>query len=56
MSDKLALALILNRNNKATITNNRNLTLLDIDKLISFHKPSFKHTNQRINQLKKAID
>ncbi len=36
-SDKLALALILTRAEKGTVSKNRDLTLLDVDKVISFN-------------------
>ncbi len=46
-SDKLALALILTRSDKATISKNRDLTLLDVDKLISIKNKSLKPGDMR---------
>lgn len=55
-SEKLALTLILSRQRKATITKNRALTLLDIDKMISFQSQSIKEGDQRMQQLKNALN
>lgn len=40
--DRLALALIMTRADKPTITKNRELSLVDVDKIVSIKNKSFK--------------
>lgn len=40
--DKIALALIMTRVDKPTLTKNRELSLVDVDKMISIKNKSFK--------------
>jgi hypothetical protein len=54
--DRLALALIMTRADKPTITKNRELSLVDVDKMISIKNKSFKEGDQRIQNMRMAVD
>lgn len=47
-NDKLALALILGRGFKPTVSRNRELSLLDVDKMISFRHKSIGNGDNRL--------
>jgi len=55
-NDKLALALILGRGFKPTLSKNRDLNFLDIDKMISFKHKSLGNGDNRIENMKMAAD
>ena len=55
-NDKLALALILSRGFRPTISKNRDLALLDIDKMISLKYNSLKEDGKRMENMKLATD
>jgi hypothetical protein len=46
--DRLALALILTRAEKPTLTKNRDLSLIDVDKMISIKNQSIREGDMRI--------
>lgn len=54
--DKLALALILTRADKPTLTKNRELSLVDVDKMISIKNKSFKEGDMRLQNMRMAVD
>jgi hypothetical protein len=54
--DKLALALILTRGCKPTLTKNRDLSLIDIDKMISVKNKTLKEEDIRMQNMKIAAD
>jgi hypothetical protein len=54
--DRLALALILTRADKHTLTKNRDLSLVDVDKMISIKNKSFKEGDMRIQNMRMAVD
>lgn len=54
--EKLAIALILSRGNKATVSKNRDLSLLDVDKMISLSNRSLKEGDARQQNMKMAVE
>jgi len=54
--DKLALALILTRGCKPTLTKNRDLAFIDIDKMISVKNKTLKEEDIRMQNMKIAAD
>ena len=55
-NDKLALALIMSRGFRPTISKNRDLALLDIDKMISLKYNTLKEDGNRMENMKLAAD
>jgi hypothetical protein len=55
-ADKLALALILGRGNKPTLTKNRDLSLLDVDKLVSLKNKSLREEDISSENMKMAVE
>lgn len=55
-NDKLALALILGRGFRPTVSKNRDLALLDVDKILSIQHKSLDPNGQRIENMKLAAD
>ena len=54
--DKLALSLIMCRGNRATVSKNRDLQLLDIDKMMSMQHNTLKQKGSRMENMKLAAD
>lgn len=54
--DRLALALILTRADKPTLTKNRDLALVDVDKMISIKNKSIKQGDMRLQNMRMAVD
>lgn len=52
--DKLALALILTRGCKSTLTKNRDLAFIDIDKMMSIKNRTLKEDDIRMTNMKIA--
>lgn len=55
-NDKLALALILGRGFRPTVSKNRDLALLDVDKIISIRHKSLAESGSRIENMRLAAD
>ena len=52
----MAIALILSRGNKATVSKNRDLSLLDVDKMVSLSNRSLKEGDVRQQNMKLAVE
>jgi hypothetical protein len=55
-NDKLALALILGRGFRPTVSKNRDLALLDVDKILSIRHKSLEENGNRVENMRLAAD